>query len=152
MTDNSTTATTTTSSPDQELEVMIATIAKLTQRSAAMTRALTDVHQKLPGLIERLHTGSASDAIFVRAVPKTPTQVEHEHATAPTGSRTWWVVYVGREPGLYTTSEEADDQVKGCPNQQYRRKANKEEALLFYTSLFNAGKVEKWVEFFDDDE
>ncbi|KAJ7250116.1 hypothetical protein B0H12DRAFT_1072133 [Mycena haematopus] len=67
----------------------------------------------------------------------------------PEGSRPWWVVYVGREPGLYTTVEEADAQIKNCPNQQYRRKASKQEALNLYIEKYDAGEVAKWVELKD---
>jgi hypothetical protein len=103
----------------------------------------------------------------VRAVAKTPTAVATEHSSAPSGSRPWWVVFVGREPGLYSTmyvfsmsplrytesfspSEAADAQIKGCPNQQYRCKADKVEALNFYVQKYNEGAVEKWVELTED--
>ncbi|KAJ7799630.1 hypothetical protein B0H14DRAFT_3491451 [Mycena olivaceomarginata] len=90
------------------------------------------------------------DKTWVRVVAKTPTAVATEHSSAPSGSRPWWVVFVGREPGLYSTIEAADAQIKGCPNQQYRRKADKVEALNFYVQKYNEGAVEKWVELTED--
>jgi hypothetical protein len=44
-----------------------------------------------------------SSDIWVRVIAKTPEEVEAMHEAVPHGSRPWWVVYVGREPGLYTT-------------------------------------------------
>jgi hypothetical protein len=104
---------------------------------------------------------------WVRAVAKSPTQVTTLNAGVPDGSRHCWVVYVGREPGIYYImcvprplspslpnpfwpSKEADHQIKGCPGQQYRRKGSKSEALASYAHWFQEEKVEKWVELTDD--
>ncbi|KAJ6537889.1 hypothetical protein B0H19DRAFT_1078996 [Mycena capillaripes] len=106
---------------------------------------------KLPGILTRLAEEAAEDNIFVRAVPKTAAQVAVQHAQAPDGPRSWWVVYIGREPGIYPTLEDADLQIKGCPNQQYRRKGSKKEALAYYKLLHEANEVEKWVELIDDE-
>jgi hypothetical protein len=101
-------------------------------------------------------------------VAKSPATVTAEHADALDGSRTWWVVYVGREPGLYTTvyvhffsmplyyltfhgSEQANAQTKGCPNQQCRKKTSKSEALLFYQQKWGENEVRKWNEVSEDD-
>ncbi|KAJ7453518.1 hypothetical protein FB451DRAFT_1373822 [Mycena latifolia] len=142
--DQSQAAATTTPSPHLELEALLATIAKLTQRSLNVSRALKEAHEKIPGLIDQvLHYREANDNVWVRAVAMTPEQ-------ATDGARPWWVVYIGREPGLYTTVDEATVQVKGCPNQEFRKKTSKGEALHFYESLYLGGKVEKWVEFDED--
>ncbi|KAJ6603521.1 hypothetical protein DFH09DRAFT_1270320 [Mycena vulgaris] len=143
MTDHHTSASSTAPTAHQELEAILATIGRLIKVSSSVARTLKEVNERLPVLIDRLAPLASDDNVWVRAVAKTPVQVESEHHNQPTGSRPWWVVYIGREPGLYLTSEEADVQVKGCPNQQYRKKTSKEEALLFYSSLYTAGKVEK---------
>jgi hypothetical protein len=76
----------------------------------------------LPDILDKLDAEAAADCthsfmekernltyafgrvgVFVRGVAKSPTVVAAEHTDAPDGSRTWWVIYVGREPGLYTT-------------------------------------------------
>lgn len=43
-------------------------------------------------------------------------------------------------------SEAADAQIKGCPNQQYRRRASKVEALNLYRQMWDDGEVAKWAE------
>ncbi|KAJ6563503.1 hypothetical protein B0H10DRAFT_2239429 [Mycena sp. CBHHK59/15] len=100
---------------------------------------------------DTLDDEAAADNVFVRGVAKDPAQVEAEHANSPDGSCLCWVVYIGREPGIYFTIEEADTQVKGCPNQQYRPRGSKAEALLFYKQMFHGKSVQKWVELFDDE-
>jgi hypothetical protein len=105
---------------------------------------------------------------WVRAVAKSAAQVTALNAGILDGSCHCWVVYVGREPGIYYTmcvsrplsllrppnsfwpSEEADQQIKSCPGQQYRHKGSKSEVLASYTQWFQEGKVEKWVELTDD--
>jgi hypothetical protein len=97
-----------------------------------------------------------------------PAQVEHKYEAAPHGSRAWWVVFVGREPGLYTTmyvfcsplfistnvfwysiSEAADRNVRNCPRQQIRHKTSKREAMAYYREMWEMQMVEKWVELED---
>ena len=41
--------------------------------------------------------------VWVHAAARTPQQIKAEHAAIPHGPRPWWVVWIGREPGLYTT-------------------------------------------------
>ena len=43
-------------------------------------------------------------------------------------------------------SESADFQIKGVPNQQYRRKASKAEAMAFYQAQYEEGLVVKYIE------
>ncbi|KAJ7891619.1 hypothetical protein B0H14DRAFT_3428405 [Mycena olivaceomarginata] len=70
-----------------------------------------------------------------------------EQANAADGTQQWWIVYVGCEPGLYTTLEAAVAQTNKCPNQQWRsRKADKREALDYYRARYEANEVVKWVE------
>ncbi|KAJ6582409.1 hypothetical protein B0H19DRAFT_1061823 [Mycena capillaripes] len=130
----------------QELRAVIATVDKLATCTAAIARMVENVSNKLPGILTRLAKEAAEDNIFVRAVPKTAAQVAVQHAQAPDGPRSWWVVYIGREPGIYPTLEDADLQIKGCPNQQYRRKGSKKEALAYYKLLHEANEVEKMSE------
>ncbi|KAF8146578.1 hypothetical protein K438DRAFT_1780779 [Mycena galopus ATCC 62051] len=76
---------------------------------------------------------------------KTPAQVEAQHASAPNDCA-WYVVWVGREPSIYITSEEADAQIKGCPGQQYHKPQSKPEALALYRDKFCDRQVSKWAE------
>ncbi|KAJ7906817.1 hypothetical protein B0H13DRAFT_2333065 [Mycena leptocephala] len=116
------------------------------QLVAAITTVEKLLDYQLPPLMDNLNEEVAANHVWVRVVAKTPQQVEAEHEAVPHGSRPWWVVFIGREPGLYTTIEQADLQIKGCPNQQYRRKSSKFEALSFYRLMHDNNKVEKWVE------
>ncbi|KAJ6554109.1 hypothetical protein B0H10DRAFT_1967952 [Mycena sp. CBHHK59/15] len=147
MAQNSSTATTALS-PEEELQALIANVAQLAKQSVALTKMCRDLQEELPGIIARIaRPRPSTDAIFVRGVPKAPVQVELETRSAQDGnSIAWYVVWIGREPGLYASIEDADVQVKGCPNQQYRRKTGKREALQFYAQLYEGGKVEKWTE------
>ncbi|KAJ6632047.1 hypothetical protein B0H10DRAFT_2206459 [Mycena sp. CBHHK59/15] len=135
-----------------ELRAAIAAVEKLLNCADSLTRTAEELQDKLSLVLNRLNEEAAADNVFVRAVPKTPAQVTAEHEEVPDGSRTWWVVYIGREPGLYTTIEQADVQIKGCPNQQYRRKTSKIEALAFYEHMYKNNQVEKWVEFLNGEE
>ncbi|KAJ6483369.1 hypothetical protein C8R45DRAFT_931978 [Mycena sanguinolenta] len=84
--------------------------------------------------------------VWVRVNALTPNKVEEIHVDEEDGIRDWWIVYIGREPNIYKTKEEADAQVKGCPIQQYRLRNSKQEALTYYRRKWNEGLVAKWVE------
>ncbi|KAJ6515213.1 hypothetical protein C8R45DRAFT_919293 [Mycena sanguinolenta] len=88
-------------------------------------------------------TDASLSGTWTAGTPRTPAQVAAEHANVAEGSRSLWVVFVRREPGVYTTIESADLQIKGVPNQQYRRKSSKSEALQFYREKYDAGQVQK---------
>ncbi|KAJ6462249.1 hypothetical protein C8R47DRAFT_1240145 [Mycena vitilis] len=140
----------------QQLGALIATVKKLVARADALSRTALLVQDQMDDMLETLDQDEPDvDNLWVRQVAKTPLQVELEHRNSPDGSRPCYVVYVGREPGLYFTLEEADAQVKGVPNQQYRRRASKAEGLFLYTQLYDhlpATKVEKWAEVLVDEE
>ncbi|KAJ6498606.1 hypothetical protein DFH09DRAFT_1103140 [Mycena vulgaris] len=149
---------TTASSPDaSELEALVALINRLTVASSEATRLAAEVQSKLPMALN-LH--STRSTTWVRAAPKTPAEVERQY---PEGSgETWYVVIRGREPGLYRTSDEANAQTNGVPNQYRHKKTSRREALAFYrenylaaTNAANAPAappgspvvgVQKWVE------
>ncbi|KAJ7355183.1 hypothetical protein DFH08DRAFT_954686 [Mycena albidolilacea] len=155
---------TNTISSRAELMAAIATVDELVVRAVRLTRTAQilkntaedvartaqDLQVRLPVLLDHQNEREAEDHIWVRATAKSPTQVAADHANASEGQRPWYVVYVGREPGLYDTVEQADTQIKGCPGQQYRRKASKREAIDFYRAKFEANEVEKWVEMQDE--
>ncbi|KAF7349659.1 hypothetical protein MSAN_01692400 [Mycena sanguinolenta] len=163
MTTFSTTAANATTTDRAEVMAVLATVDDLVARTTRLSRVATQLQQSLPPLLQRLsdaaeaaeaaaaETPQETSPAWVRDTPKTPAQVATEHADLADGSRILWVVYVGREPGVYTTVESADMQIKGCLNQQYRRKSSKQEALQFYTEKFDAGLVQKWVEVIPDD-
>ncbi|KAJ6620897.1 hypothetical protein B0H10DRAFT_1037991 [Mycena sp. CBHHK59/15] len=145
---------TTALSPEEELQALVRTVSLLAQRSNSLTKTCLDLQAKLPGIIDRivrpLPPPPAPSDLFVRGVHKTPVEVELENRSGPDGANiAWYVVWIGREPGICTSVDDANTQVKGCPNQQCRRKTGKHEALQFYTQLYAVQKVEKWTEVTD---
>ncbi|KAJ6487389.1 hypothetical protein C8R47DRAFT_1216166 [Mycena vitilis] len=143
-------AATTAPSAHEELRAVIAAVTELLDKAHELTTSAQALYDRLPGLIDLINEEAAEDNIFVRASAKTLAQVTAEHLNEPDGSRPWWVVYVGREPGLYTTIEAANRQIKGCPGQEYRKKSSKVEALAFYALMHEDNAVEKWVELVQD--
>ncbi|KAJ6448771.1 hypothetical protein C8R45DRAFT_1115083 [Mycena sanguinolenta] len=133
-----------------ELQQKVAVVDELVVCAARLSTIAVDLQEKIPVLCVSLREPEAAASIWVPDVPKTPAQVAALHANLSEGSRHLWVVYVGREPGVYTTIEAADQQIKGCPNQQYRRKTSKQEALQFYAEKYAAGAVKKYVEVIAD--
>ncbi|KAJ6575822.1 hypothetical protein B0H10DRAFT_2236766 [Mycena sp. CBHHK59/15] len=134
----------------EELRAVITTTKKLLTLAHSLTRTAEELHDKLPAILARLNEEAAEDNVFVRVVAKTPAQVAALHSSAADGSRAGWVVFVGRDPGIYDTLEAANVQIKGCPNQEYRRKGSKQEALAFYQLMYDNKQVEKWVEVLAD--
>ncbi|KAJ7823227.1 hypothetical protein B0H14DRAFT_3470206 [Mycena olivaceomarginata] len=146
---------------------VLANVDHLVVRARKLTRAAEQIQKALPTILDRLNEEEAQDStsfsssrlpahppaffllqIFGSArVAKTPAEVAAEQANAPAGTQQWWIVYVGREPGLYSTLEEAVAQTIKCPNQQWRsRKADKRKALDYYRARYEANEVVKWVE------
>ncbi|KAJ7818571.1 hypothetical protein B0H14DRAFT_3473648 [Mycena olivaceomarginata] len=151
------------SSTSEELMAVFTTFDELSLRALTLTRGarelmrgadvmthiVQDLQLRLPKALDKQNKDTAADNVWVRAVAKTPPTVTAEHTHTPDGHRIWYVVFVGREPGLYNTVEEANTQIKGCPNQQYRSRMSKCEALDAYSAKYEAGEVAKWVEFKD---
>ncbi|KAJ7866316.1 hypothetical protein B0H13DRAFT_2352604 [Mycena leptocephala] len=135
----------------QELVALLAAADKLAECASSLNRTARKIQDRLPDILDKLDAEAAADRVFVRGIAKSPAVVAAKHTDAADGSRTWWVVYVGREPGLYTTFEQADVQTKGCPNQQCRRKTSKAEALAFYQQKWGENEVRKWNEVAEDD-
>ncbi|KAJ7818076.1 hypothetical protein B0H14DRAFT_3474135 [Mycena olivaceomarginata] len=137
------------------VDELVVRAVRLTRTAQVLTRTAEDVVRtaqdlqvmRLPILLDRQNECEAEDHIWVRATAKSPHQVGLDHANASDGQRVWYIVYVGREPGLYDT---VTPRSKGCPGQQYRRKTSKREALDFYRAKFEANEVAKWVEMRDE--
>ncbi|KAJ7858240.1 hypothetical protein B0H14DRAFT_3447367 [Mycena olivaceomarginata] len=133
--------------PRCELMVVLANVDHLVvlRPEAHPHRGADPEHSTRSSIV--LNEEEAEDNIWVQAVAKTPAQVAAEHANVPDGTQQWWIVYVGQEPGIYSTLEMATAQTNKCPNQQWRsRKGGKHEALDFYRARYDANEVVKWVE------
>ncbi|KAJ6543672.1 hypothetical protein B0H10DRAFT_2218717 [Mycena sp. CBHHK59/15] len=133
------------STPQQELDALVAKVAALARLSVDLTRLSLDIQDTFPAVMMQVAAMSAASApTVVRGVPQTPDEVEAAHPPSPNDPQSWYVVIVGREPGLYTNSDAADMQTTGIPNQFRQRKTGLREALAFYRNKYEAGKVEKW--------
>ncbi|KAJ7099161.1 hypothetical protein C8R44DRAFT_747849 [Mycena epipterygia] len=151
--------------PAQELEALVALVAQLPAASLEATRLSVEVQAKLPTIAAKLAASDAqlaaaqlaatSDAsaaadttpLFVRHTPKTPSELQAEFP--PGSSEVWYVVIIGREPGLYRTATEANDQCNGVPNQFKEKRKSRCEALAWYAECYfkpSGDGVQKWVE------
>ncbi|KAF8191902.1 hypothetical protein K438DRAFT_1762485 [Mycena galopus ATCC 62051] len=129
----------------REMMAALGAVDELVLHSARLARVAQELQHTLPQLFARVD--AADHGNWVRDDdPKTPAQVEAEYAHLPDGRRDMWVVYVGREPGVYDTNEAADFQVKHCPGQQYRKRKSKRDMLDFYAEKYALHEVQKWVE------
>ncbi|KAJ6631939.1 hypothetical protein B0H10DRAFT_1937677 [Mycena sp. CBHHK59/15] len=164
------------SSPQGELEALVAKVAALTAKSVELTQLCVDVQSLVPSValsktsialtslcvqiqteIPLIIASQVAAAVaeaapaalapsFVQGTPRTPTQLEAAHPPGSGDFQTWHVVIRGREPGLYASVEEADAQVLGVPNQFRQKKTSRVEALAFYRLKYTDQKVEKWTD------
>ncbi|KAJ7686239.1 hypothetical protein B0H17DRAFT_1204448 [Mycena rosella] len=76
-----------------------------------------------------------------QGVALTPAQLEAKFGPAGLGDDLpWQVVCIGREPGLYASVDDANDQLNRVPNQFRAKKQTRVEALAFYRHRYEAGK------------
>ncbi|KAJ7846747.1 hypothetical protein B0H14DRAFT_3454234 [Mycena olivaceomarginata] len=148
-------STATQPSTPTEMEALVALVARLSTASMDVVRLAAEVQAKIPAVValeaaaaRASATAAAAQAspVWVRGIPKTPAELELQY---PEGSgETWYVVICGREPGMYHTAKEANDNCDGVPNQLKQKKTSRLEALAWYRQLYNgphgATGVQKW--------
>ncbi|KAJ7450108.1 hypothetical protein FB451DRAFT_1186883 [Mycena latifolia] len=127
---------TTTPSPEQELAALVAQLTGLTDTLPGVIASQVAAALAAP-------TGS-SGTEFVQGTARTPDELEALFPPGVGDYQTWHVVCIGREPGLYPSAEDADDQVKGVPNQFRQKKSGRIEALGFYRYKYGRGEVVKY--------
>ncbi|KAJ6494479.1 hypothetical protein C8R45DRAFT_927658 [Mycena sanguinolenta] len=160
----------TAATPEQELAALVsrvAAVAKLavnvsnrcldvhdtetSKLALEITRQCIDIGDKIPQVV-RTHVDAAlEDArpptpAFYEYVAPTPAEVDEKVPEARSDNQTWHVVCVGRQPGLYATYEEADDQVRGVPDQSRRKVVGRDPALAYYRHMYEHGKVTRLTE------
>ncbi|KAJ7439020.1 hypothetical protein B0H11DRAFT_1934797 [Mycena galericulata] len=163
------------SNPQQELAALVKRVSELSQMALDMTRLCIDVQAVVPGIsLSRqafemarvcldLRTGipeafaRATGVASVEPVPTsagidwveepapTPAQMESYFPPGLGDDMAWHVVCIGREPGLYSSTDEADRQITGVPNQFRQKKSSRLEALAFYRLRYDSGRVHKMV-------
>ncbi|KAJ7433318.1 hypothetical protein B0H11DRAFT_1939648 [Mycena galericulata] len=142
---------TTAPTPAQELAALVAQVASLSKLALDMTKHCIDISDAIPRVVESQVAEAVAALVpsppqYIRAAAMTPAQVEALHPPGFGDQSTWYVVLVGREPGLYGSSAEADVQVNSVPGQFHRKKDSLREAHAYYRQQYNAGMVEKLVE------
>ncbi|KAJ7459013.1 hypothetical protein FB451DRAFT_1182599 [Mycena latifolia] len=146
---------TTTASPEQELAALVAQVTALSKLALEMTKHCIELHGKstplyaLPGVIASqvaaaLAVPAASSVDFISGTALTPDELEALFPPGVGDHQTWHVVCIGREPGLYPSAEDAEEQVKGVPNQFRQKKSGRLEALSFYRYKYLRGEVIKY--------
>ncbi|KAJ7114638.1 hypothetical protein C8R43DRAFT_1138297 [Mycena crocata] len=145
------TAATTAPTPAEELAAVLAQVAVVTKLSVDMTKLCIDLHQKIPVLVARSAAAAAAPPVapavaaplFIEGVARTPAQLEAAFPPGHGDKLQWYVVCIGREPGLYATSDESERQVNGIPRQFRIRKGSRVEALNFYRERYEEQAVSK---------
>ncbi|KAJ6448080.1 hypothetical protein C8R45DRAFT_1114217 [Mycena sanguinolenta] len=123
----------------------------LTKLIVDMTRLCLDVQDKLPRVVRAEVEAAVAEVrpptpIFYQGVAPTPAQMEGMFPAGRGDNQQWHVVCVGRQPGLYATSDEADVQVHGVPDQSRRRMTGRAAALAYYRQMYEQGKVMRLTE------
>ncbi|KAJ7150174.1 hypothetical protein C8R43DRAFT_951717, partial [Mycena crocata] len=76
--------------------------------------------------------------------PLPPTSSRGSHPAGLCDDSAYQVVTIGREPGIFISSDDASINISGVPKGFRKKKDSRIEALAFYRAQFEAGKVEKW--------
>ncbi|KAJ7721146.1 hypothetical protein B0H16DRAFT_1474084 [Mycena metata] len=84
---------------------------------------------------------SATGPAFDRSAAPTPGEMDARHPPGQNDDIAHYVVSRGRRPGLYISSKEAEDQVRGVPDMARKKKDNRAEGLQYYRALYNAGQA-----------
>ncbi|KAK7040426.1 hypothetical protein R3P38DRAFT_3180138 [Favolaschia claudopus] len=80
-------------------------------------------------------------ATFVQGVAPTPAEMETTFQPGNGDNQTWYVVCVGRMPGLYPDADSANAQVLGVPDQSRRKVSGRVAALAYYRQMYEDNKV-----------
>ncbi|KAJ6547987.1 hypothetical protein DFH09DRAFT_1087450 [Mycena vulgaris] len=141
-------APTNSPTPAQELAALVAKVAALSKLALDMTKLTMDINDAVPGVIASQVT-QAVDVLtptapqFMHGTARTPDQMDALFPPGVGDHQLWYVVIVGREPGLYNSSVAADAEVNGVPGQFRQKKASRVEALAFYRNRYNDSAVAK---------
>ncbi|KAJ7148075.1 hypothetical protein C8R43DRAFT_1129228 [Mycena crocata] len=162
------------STPQAEMDALLAMVSNMSQMSLNLTRLCIDVQNVVPGIAlsrQSLEITSAcldvkdqirhafavvAEAAAAAAAPPPPSvewvrrqalspdQLEASHPHGYYDDSAYQVVTIGREPGIFISSDDASANISGVPKGFRKKKDSRVEALAFYRAQFEAGKVEKW--------
>ncbi|KAJ7627446.1 hypothetical protein FB45DRAFT_1029790 [Roridomyces roridus] len=90
--------------------------------------------------------GAAAATIFIplgfrEGIAPTPDEVENRHPPGSDDLQYWYTICVGRNPGIYSSPDMAEAQVRGVPHANRKRKDSKMEALNWYRYMHGLGQV-----------
>ncbi|KAJ7500348.1 hypothetical protein B0H11DRAFT_2225892 [Mycena galericulata] len=137
--------------PEEELAALVAQVAALSKLALDVTRHCIDISDQIPRVVRAqvsaaVAENTPSGPAFLCTVGPSPGRMEALFPPGQGDNQPWYVVCVGHRPGLYASSSDADDQVRGVPNSSRRRKDTRQEALAYYRSQFDAGEVARVTE------
>ncbi|KAJ6529589.1 hypothetical protein B0H19DRAFT_1082710 [Mycena capillaripes] len=112
--------------------------------SIASQATLSQILDRLPRSITDSNVPAVFEPTFVLGTSPSPQEVSAAFVDQKK-AEAYWVVISGREPGLYTTSDEAKQQTFCVPHQHHQRVVGFQAALAFYTAHYPDG-TKKWVE------
>ncbi|KAJ6539874.1 hypothetical protein DFH09DRAFT_1323424 [Mycena vulgaris] len=139
---------TTSPTPAQELAALVAKVAALFKLALEMMKLTMDIDDAIPNVVasQVAEAVAATQPLvpqFVEGVASTPAQMDAMFPPGFGDHQPWYVVIVGREPGLYGSSVRADAEVNGVPGQFRQKKSSRIEALAFYRNRYNDNAVIK---------
>ncbi|KAJ6451806.1 hypothetical protein C8R45DRAFT_1041692 [Mycena sanguinolenta] len=123
----------------------------LSKLGLEVTRHCLEVNERLPPVLQA-HVEAAlaelrpPSPLFYKGIAPTPAHLEEMFPAGSGDGQMWHVVCVGRQPGLYATSQEADAQVHGVPDQSRRKVSGRAAALAYYRDMYEANKVMRLTE------
>ncbi|CAK5279859.1 unnamed protein product [Mycena citricolor] len=134
----------------QELITLLQAAATLSrqaiERSSRAGELIRQVIDELPEAVDR--AVPSQDSIdrprWIKLPARSPAEVANL-LSADAGDL-FYVVVVGREPGVYLSHTKADELCDHVPGQKKMRFRDRAVALDYYRQQFQADKVEKWVE------
>ncbi|KAJ7019532.1 hypothetical protein C8F04DRAFT_1276132 [Mycena alexandri] len=143
-------AATNAPSSDQELASLLSNVAALSKLALDMTRKCIDITEAVPRVLQaqvdaqvdaRIDAAVSTGPAFYQSPAPTPDQMDARHPPGNNDNVPHYVITIGRRPGLYIGSQEAEDQVRGVPDMARKRKDNRQEALLWYRTQYALGKA-----------
>ncbi|KAJ7858220.1 hypothetical protein B0H14DRAFT_3447344 [Mycena olivaceomarginata] len=118
------------------------TVSKL---ALDLTRHSVAINDQIPQVVCS-HVDAANAVmcparVFYQGTAPTPAELDALFPPGQGDNKAYHVVCVGRAPGLYDTSEEANAQVDGVPTASCRRVVGHLSALAYYRQMFDAQRV-----------
>ncbi|KAJ7315505.1 hypothetical protein DFH08DRAFT_820436 [Mycena albidolilacea] len=138
--------------PDQELAALITWVSELSKLAVDLSERCINLDNsglsKLALNVTRhcldLH-GERLQSLVAEQVPRVVRlKVDAAISEVRSGrgdNQPWYVVWVGCQPGLFATYEEANDQVNSVPNTGRRRIVGRVSALAYYRHLYDTDQV-----------